>query len=88
MEVSSESERTEMDQAEPFVVMRGYEIIVQLFYLSLPLFFIIPRHSLILDMNHGVVIVISINLQAGHNLIVRKYRSMVIGNKIPRIVQM
>ena len=28
MEVSSEPERTEMDQAQPLVVMRGYEVIV------------------------------------------------------------
>ena len=77
-----------MEQAQLLVVMRSNEFIVQLVYLSLSLFLIIARHSFILDMNHGVVKIIPFNLQAGHNLIVRKYRSMIIGNKEPRIAQM
>ena len=79
-----------MKHKQPRVITKTNELIEQLFHMSLPLFFIMSRNSLVLVMDPGVVVVVvsPVNLQPGKNLVVKNYSSKIKGNKEPGFTQM
>ena len=79
-----------MKHKQPRVITKTNELIEQLFHMSLPLFFIMSRNSLVLVMDPGVVVLVvsPVNLQPGKNLVVKNYSSKIKGNKEPGFTQM
>ena len=79
-----------MKHKQPRVITKTNELIEQLFHMSLPLFFIMSRNSLVLVMDPGVVVVVvsPVNLQPGKNLVVKNYSSKIKGNKELGFTQM